>query len=151
MTTTFISCSPKIAEKTPTSEPVATIESPIELEDELEPKILMDGDTKDEHGCIASAGYQWSEVRNECIRIWEVGIELLNLDEISTSAAYLIFNQDSGKVEVFLPGDANIILTKNENNWIAVGSDFSIAIEGNSFVLYEKEVLKYRSEQGVPK
>ena len=54
-------------------------------------------------------------------------------------------------MEVFLPGDANIILTKNENNWIAVGSDFSIAIEGNSFVLYEKEVLKYRSEQGVPK
>ena len=29
------------------------------------------GGDKDEHGCIGSAGYQWCEVKNKCLRIWE--------------------------------------------------------------------------------
>jgi len=31
---------------------------------------LVGGD-RDEHGCIGSAGYQWCEVKNKCLRIWE--------------------------------------------------------------------------------
>ena len=27
------------------------------------------GNDKDDHGCIASAGYTWSEVRKDCIRL----------------------------------------------------------------------------------
>ena len=30
------------------------------------------GDDKDAHGCIASAGYTWSEVLKDCIRLWEM-------------------------------------------------------------------------------
>ena len=29
------------------------------------------GNDKDEHGCIDSAGYTWSEVQKDCIRLWE--------------------------------------------------------------------------------
>lgn len=29
------------------------------------------GNDKDEHGCIASAGYMWCEAKQECIRPWE--------------------------------------------------------------------------------
>lgn len=29
------------------------------------------GDDKDEHGCIGSAGYVWSEDKQECVRPWE--------------------------------------------------------------------------------
>lgn len=31
---------------------------------------LLGGD-KDIHGCIGSAGYQWCEVKQKCLRIWE--------------------------------------------------------------------------------
>ena len=31
---------------------------------------LVGGD-KDEHGCIGSAGYTWSETKQECVREWE--------------------------------------------------------------------------------
>ena len=31
----------------------------------------MVGNDKDEHGCIASAGYTWSEVQQNCIRLFE--------------------------------------------------------------------------------
>lgn len=29
------------------------------------------GGDRDEHGCIGSAGYQWCEAKNKCLRIWE--------------------------------------------------------------------------------
>ena len=34
------------------------------------------GNDKDEHGCIASAGYTWSEVQKDCIRLWEKGVRM---------------------------------------------------------------------------
>ena len=34
------------------------------------------GDDKDAHGCIASAGYTWSEVLKDCIRLWEKGVRV---------------------------------------------------------------------------
>ncbi|KAB8197019.1 hypothetical protein FKV24_003880 [Lysobacter maris] len=32
----------------------------------------MVGGDRDAHGCIGSAGYQWCESRNECVRPWEL-------------------------------------------------------------------------------
>lgn len=31
----------------------------------------MVGNDKDEHGCIGSAGYEWSEAKQKCVRPWE--------------------------------------------------------------------------------
>ena len=41
-------------------EPTATEEAP------------MEGDDRDEHGCIGTAGYTWSALREECIQVFEV-------------------------------------------------------------------------------
>ena len=35
-------------------------------------KTGMPGSDKDEHGCIASAGYQWCEQTKQCQRPWEL-------------------------------------------------------------------------------
>ena len=32
---------------------------------------IVVGNDSDEHGCIASAGYSWSEEKQECVRPWE--------------------------------------------------------------------------------
>jgi len=151
ITAAFIACSPKIVVTTPPSEPVATIESPIELEDELEPKILMDGDTKDEHGCIPTAGYQWSEVRKECIQIWMTGtsLEPIGLDEHPRSRVYIVCNADTSQMEVSLIGQTTI-LTRNKDKWATDGSDLSVSVEGFYFLLYKGDVLTYRSEQRAP-
>ncbi|MFA6306487.1 MAG: hypothetical protein WCV70_02215 [Patescibacteria group bacterium] len=50
-----------------TSETPAVI-PPQQEENNAEP--LIGGD-KDEHGCLGPAGYQWCEVKNKCLRIWE--------------------------------------------------------------------------------
>ena len=60
------------------------------------------GNSKDEHGCLTSAGYTWSEVRKDCIRCFEVGIPLLSKTD-SSSVAYIVFSNDSSQVELFFP------------------------------------------------
>ncbi|MCB5172312.1 hypothetical protein LGV59_12985 [Bacteroides fragilis] len=34
------------------------------------------GSDKDEHGCVGSAGYVWSEVKKDCIRPFEAGLKI---------------------------------------------------------------------------
>lgn len=62
------------------------------------------GVAEDAHGCNAAAGYTWSEVRGECIRVFEAGIPMKSVDNLEdTLAAYVVFSADSLKAEVFVP------------------------------------------------
>lgn len=67
---------------------------------ERKEKEAVVGSDKDEHGCIASAGYTWSEVQKDCIRLWEKGVRLTSVkDERNT--LYIVFSPDSSRVELF--------------------------------------------------
>lgn len=79
------------------------------------------GNDRDAHGCIGSAGYQWSLLKNNCIRIFEDGLRMDPLDASldQTQSAFLVFvsPQEVARAEVYLPGaPESIILTKNPNN-----------------------------------
>ncbi len=86
------------------------------------PKEALGGDS-DEHGCKGSAGYQWSALRNECIRIFEAGVGLSPMsDKVDTNlAVFAVFSTDANrkKVELFVPSEKPIIMDKTEgkNNW----------------------------------
>ena len=58
------------------------------------------GNDKDEHGCISSAGYTWSEARKDCIRLWEAGIRM-HPTTGGTETLFLVFSPDSAQVELF--------------------------------------------------
>jgi len=58
-----------------TNEQMATSSTPTPAVDEQiiassAPEFLLGGD-RDEHGCIASAGYGWCETKQKCLRVWE--------------------------------------------------------------------------------
>ena len=56
-----------------TRETKLTSETPLVIppqQEENNAEPLIGGD-KDEHGCLGPAGYQWCEVKNKCLRIWE--------------------------------------------------------------------------------
>src|SRR5882757_2896536 len=55
------------------------------------------GNDADEHGCKASAGYNWSVLKNDCVRIFESGIRLMPQDPglNKTLAAFVIFKSDN--------------------------------------------------------
>lgn len=67
-----------------------------------EPPIICGADS-DEHGCKASAGYTWSKIKGECVRVWEVGSKLVytqanHPNEVTT---FVVFSTDSTQLETF--------------------------------------------------
>jgi len=59
------------------------------------------GGDADKHGCRASAGYIWSVLRAECIRVWETGNRLRPTDSTANSDAFVVFATDSTKAEIW--------------------------------------------------
>lgn len=71
------------------------------------------GSDIDENGCVASAGYRWSELRNDCIRVFEEGFRLnpVNVEEGNPEeneledndvSGFVVFNSDKSKAEIFM-------------------------------------------------
>ena len=78
------------------------------------PTASLVGADKDAHGCIASAGYTYSVVRQECVRVWEVGTALMPTIQLGEPvlAAYVIRSANWQHAEVFLPGqEGSFVLT----------------------------------------
>lgn len=80
---------------------------------------VMPGSDKDEHGCIGSAGYTWSELKKECVRPFEIGFKLSGMtDENKNFAAYAVFAADSSQAEIFIPEvKGGVILERASNGW----------------------------------
>ena len=80
---------------------------------ERKEKEAVVGSDKDEHGCIASAGYTWSEVQKDCIHLWEKGVRMNAVDDAGKTL-FLVFSPDSTQVELFFSeeGVSNEILDR---------------------------------------
>jgi hypothetical protein len=68
--------------------------------------IPMVGADKDAHGCIGSAGYTWSVVKDSCIRVFESGTRFISYDQVtgaedSTKTAFVVLSNDQLKAEAF--------------------------------------------------
>jgi hypothetical protein len=96
-----------------------------ELEEKSNTSKLKDttmvGADQDENGCLASAGYTWSKVNKECVKIF-TGIQLNPAKDLANEemvlCAYVLFNENGNEAEVFLPNEESIVLTKStKNSW----------------------------------
>jgi len=65
----------------------------------------MVGNDKDKHGCIGSAGYTYSQVKNDCVKLFDQKIKLTEVNPKGTSTSFtpVIFSSNKKKAEVFLP------------------------------------------------
>lgn len=81
----------------------------------------LDGDA-----CAFQAGYRWSTLREDCIRVFEEGFRLnpINLNdgnpeenelEDNDVSCFLIFNSAKNKAEVFLPNKTQSLLLEQKN------------------------------------
>ena len=76
------------------------------------------GGNKDEHGCLTAAGYTWSELRRDCIRIFEDGVRVDAPSLQPSLTSYAVFAADSSRVEVFRPSPfRNEILDRKGGVW----------------------------------
>ncbi len=109
---------------------------------------------KDENGCLASAGYVWSKVNKECVKGFS-GIQLNptgkqdNQDE--TLSAYVLFNEDASKAEVFLPKDtASIVLTRSAEGKPWVLKDWQL-VPWKGYVLKKGNVTMFAGDGEIGK
>jgi len=115
------------------------------LDKKVETKPVVVGGDSDVHGCKASAGYTWSTLKKECIRIFE-GTKLSHADDgkTYTTAAFVIF--DGNKAELFLDTqkDAIILERKAEGEpWIK--GDLQL-IPWKGYVLKKGDKIIYTGE-----
>ncbi|GAB2536307.1 hypothetical protein [Spirosoma aerophilum] len=73
---------------------------------------LTVGNDKDSHGCIGSAGYTFSVLKNDCIRVFEQKVQLKEMHPTGsyTSMAAVVFSKNNKKAEVFMAGTPSGIL-----------------------------------------
>lgn len=92
------------------------------------PEQHLVGNDQDVHGCRASAGYQWSALTRQCVRLFEQGIRLNPTDASQTSSAFVLFNADQSQAELTLPSGEQHLLTRQgaEGNWSWQGSGYTL-------------------------
>ena len=76
------------------------------------------GNDKDDKGCVISAGYKWSVLKKECIRVFDEGYRLNAIDELkeegTSFSAFVVFDEDKEKAELFLPDDPKSVILEKE-------------------------------------
>ena len=111
------------------------------------PEQHLDGNDQDVHGCRASAGYQWSALTKQCVRLFEQGIRLNPTDASQTSSAFVLFNTDQSKAELTLPTGEQHQLARQgmEGNWSWQGSGYTL-FPWKGYVLKSGDKVLYQGE-----
>lgn len=115
-------------------------------ENKTEKKVVL-GNDKDVNGCVTSAGYKWSLLKNECVRVFEEGyrlnpIEELKVDGVSNSA-FVIFEDNGNRAELFLPGSTKSLMLKKESDKSPyTGSEWSLQSD-KGYTLSKNGVAQY--------
>lgn len=100
---------------------------------EPEKKIVL-GTDKDENGCVTSAGYKWSAIKEECTRIFDEGYRLNPVEKLedasAAQSAFVIFEDGGDRAELFLPNaGAPVMLARKNKNSHYKGSGWSLELE----------------------
>lgn len=92
------------------------------------------GSDRDEHGCIGSAGYTWSDALHSCVRLWEAGTRFDNGPE----QTFLIFSADSTLAEVFSGESASVLCrrVKDSDVWKPRKGNTSVSIQNGIITVH---------------
>lgn len=128
------SCAKKVAE-----------ENKVPKQEESKPAPVVGGDS-DAHGCKASAGYTWSALKNECVRLFEVGTKLAHAEDGKTysTVAYVIF--EGNKAELFLDTQKEPILLERKSEGDSWTKDDYQLIPWKGYVLKKGDKILYTGE-----
>ncbi|WP_255463004.1 hypothetical protein [Flavobacterium sp. LPB0248] len=129
-----ISCGKKVSQENTSTTPKET-----------QKEVAVGGDS-DSHGCKASAGYTWSTLKKECIRVFENSTRLNHAEDGKTysTVSYVIF--DGNKAELFLDTQKeSIILERKSEGDSWVNGDWQL-IPWKGYVLKKSGKILYTGE-----
>lgn len=109
-------------------------------------KKVINGPDTDSKGCVTSAGYHWSVLKNDCVRPLEDGYRLNAIekveDESPVKSAFVLFSEEKDKAELYMPDAENsVLLTKDGDNIYKNGvwslhSDKGYTLKKNGQLIY---------------
>ncbi len=105
---------------------------PKDATQDFDPETLpLPGSDRDAYNCISSAGYQWSQVLGDCVRLFEDGVALMDMQNAeSSSTTYIIPDPDGERLELFSTNGTSTILMKTaQNEWQDKDSLFTARLE----------------------
>lgn len=110
---------------------------------------------KDENGCLASAGYIWSKVNKECVKVF-TGMQLnptSNLEnEDETLSAYILFNEEGDQAELFLPKEtSSLVLTQEVKEKPWVFEDWQLIKEKDGYSIKKADKLMFSGDGQIGK
>ncbi len=106
-----------------------------------EPIVVADKDT---HGCIASAGYTYSQLKKMCIRTFEQKIQLKEIATKGNYNAAVLFNRNQSKAEIFLKEEKKSVILYRSSKGIWKNTTY-ILKQNNGFELIKKKEAIYKS------
>lgn len=109
---------------------------------------------RDEHGCLAVAGYFWSSLNKECIKIYDSAITLYpqanQNNEDETKNAYIVFGENGGnEAEVFLPNQEKSLILIRQAEGEPWKFDSWQLIPWKGFVLKKGEEILFSGDGGI--
>ena len=85
----------------------------------------------------AAAGYQWSEAKQDCIRVWEAGTRLFAPDgSNSMTPPTLILSNDRKKAEIIYPNGFRLLLTAERDHLWTTG-DYRLTLADSEWTLFQ--------------
>jgi hypothetical protein len=101
------------------------------------------GADKDAHGCIASAGYIYSQLKKECIRTFEQKIQLKEMATKGNYTAAVLFNKDQSKAEIFLKEEKTSVILKRTAKAVWKNAAYTLT-QDKGFVLSKNKKAVYK-------
>lgn len=112
-----------------------------------EQKPIIVGGDRDAHGCIGSAGYTYSKVKKDCIRVFEQKIKLneVNPTKDYETSATVVLSNDKKKAEIFLAEEKeSIILRKKGKSQDWKNKIYTLTPNKMGYELKKGEILIYK-------
>lgn len=104
---------------------------------------------KDQNGCLNTAGYTWSSIKNDCVKVYSVGLRLDPVhnqnNEDAQKALYMIFADDAQKVEIYLPHEQKPLILSRQNDanqWVF--QRFSLVFQDDLYFFSENELVTFK-------
>ncbi|UOE37484.1 hypothetical protein [Chryseobacterium oryzae] len=126
---------------------ISACNKPIKNTDNSSKQVQSVGNDENDHGCIASAGQTWSELKKDCIQIFNQGFRLNPINSKKGEeviSAFILVSEDQSKVELFLPDNSDhnsIILDKTGKNTY---QNNQYKYDLYSSILYVDNIEKYK-------
>lgn len=107
------------------------------------------GSVKDQEGCLTSAGYTWSQLKEECIRPFELGIELYNLNTSTSyqTAAYILVDSIQREAEVFVAEANQSVLLEKDSTDTYTNGKFNLTKENFLWTLSLNNIKLYQERK----